>query len=118
MREKVFQLGTVHLLRKGKRVGSWSAKTLIFPYEGGYIVQDHPYVSISFQDLCQKTRQQVVLTKHFVLFDNIFHLANWIKTHNHTFLLSEAKFMLIFVNIIFQKSSLQELIKCLFLSIA
>ena len=33
-------LGTVHLLRKGKRVGSWLGKTLIFPYIGGYIVQD------------------------------------------------------------------------------
>ena len=46
-------LGTVHLLRKGQRVGSWLGKTLIFPYMGGYIVQDDPYVSISFQELCQ-----------------------------------------------------------------
>ena len=46
-------LGTVHLLRKGKRVGGWSGKTLIFPYIGGYIVQDDSYVSISFQELCQ-----------------------------------------------------------------
>ena len=95
-------------------MGSQLAKILIFPYEGGYIVQDYPYVSISFQKLCQKTRLQAVLTKGFVLFDNAFHWTIWIKTHNYAFLLSKTKFMFIFVNIIFQKSILQEVIKCLF----
>ena len=56
-------LGTVHLLRKGQRVGSWLGKTLIFPYMGGYIVQDDPYVSISFQELCQINCLASVLTK-------------------------------------------------------
>ena len=94
-------------------MGTWSAKTLISPHEGGYIVQDYPYISISFQELCQKTRLQVVLTKGFVLFDNAFHWTIWIKTHNYAFLLSKTKFMFIFVNIIFQKSILQELINFL-----
>ena len=31
-------LGAVHLLRKGKRVGGWFGKTLIFPYKDRWVV--------------------------------------------------------------------------------